>query len=105
VIDLLIEYKHIWPELTPTDVQIKDVAQYCGVNSATLRLWCQEHTALSPRQYLAIYRVERAKHLLGLGVKPSKLSERLAFTEHKVFTSVFKRTTHNTPSQFIDNNG
>ena len=101
MIDLLIEYKHIWPELTPTDVQIKDVAQYFGVNSATLRLWCQEHTALSPRQYLAIYRVEQAKNLLQLGVKPAKVSQKLAFTEHKTFSTLFKRYQGGSPSNYL----
>ena len=103
VIDSLIEGTHVRPALIQTDVQIRDIAQAFAVNSATLRRWCQEHTALSPRQYLAIYRMEQAKYLLRMGLKPSKVSQRLAFTEHKNFSSVFKRTTNNTPSQFIQN--
>jgi AraC-like DNA-binding protein len=102
VIDSLIEAKHTKPDLIQTDVQVTDIAQTFGINTATLRRWCQEHIAVSPRQYLAIYRVEKAKHLLRLGVKPAKVSQELAFTEHKVFSSVFKRTTDNTPSEFID---
>ena len=103
VIDSLIEHKHAWPELRQTDVQVKDIAQEFGVNSATLRRWCQEHTALSPRQYLAIYRVEQAKSLLRLGLKPSIVSTRLAFTEHKTFSTLFKRLHGASPSDYSYN--
>jgi AraC-like DNA-binding protein len=103
VIDSLIENKHAWPELQQTDVQVRDIALAFDVNSATLRRWCQEHTALSPRQYLAIYRVEQAKHLLKLGLQPSKVSQRLAFTEHKNFSTLFKRLHGMSPTDFIYN--
>lgn len=104
VVDFLIAAKLSDQALTQTDVQVNDIALAFKVNSATLRRWCQEHTALSPRKYLAIYRVEQAKQLLNIGVRPAKVSQKLAFTEHKVFSSVFKRTTYNTPTEFIDNN-
>jgi AraC-like DNA-binding protein len=61
VISALIENKETALDLVQTDIQVRDIAQAFAVNSATLRRWCQEHTALSPRQYLAIYRVEQAK--------------------------------------------
>jgi AraC-like DNA-binding protein len=100
VIDSLIETKQTETELTQTDVQVNDIALAFGVNSATLRRWCHEHTSLSPSKYLAIYRVEQAKCLLRLGVKPAKVSQRLAFTEHKVFSTLFKRYEKVTPSTF-----
>ena len=101
VIDLLIETKHNETSLIQTDLQVNDIALVFGVNSATLRRWCNEHTGISPKQYLTIHRVELAKRWLMLGVRPVNVSQRLAYTEHKVFSSVFKRTTNNTPSQFI----
>lgn len=101
VIDWLIETKHSGTELTQTDIQVNDIALIFGVNSATLRRWCQEHTALSPRQYLAIYRVEKAKQMLIRGVKSSKISQHLAFTEHKIFSTLFKRVEGVSPSDYL----
>lgn len=101
VIDSLIKNKLAWPALRQTDVQVKDISQVFGVNSATLRRWCQEHASLSPRQYLAKYRVERAKQLLQLGLKPSKVYQILAFTEHKSFSEIFKRYQGGSPSSYV----
>ncbi|MEP1449012.1 MAG: helix-turn-helix transcriptional regulator [Paraglaciecola sp.] len=96
----LIETKQSGRELIQTDIQVNDIALAFGVNTATIRRWCKEHTALSPRQYLAIYRMERAKQFLRLGLKPAKISTKLAFTEHKVFCAVFKRYEKISPSKF-----
>jgi AraC-like DNA-binding protein len=101
VISALIESKETALDLVQTDIQVRDIAQAFAVNSATLRRWCQEHTALSPRQYLAIYRVEQAKNLLQLGVKPAKVSQKLAFTEHKTFSTLFKRYQGGSPSNYL----
>ncbi|MFT6331358.1 MAG: AraC-like DNA-binding protein [Bermanella sp.] len=103
IIERLIKAKQTRPELMQTDVQIGDIAKVFDVNSATLRRWCQECTGLSPRQYLAIYRVEQAKHLLRLGLKPAKVSQKLAFTEHKNFSTLFKRVHGMSPSDFLYN--
>ena len=103
-IEKLINHKKMEPELAPSDIKIQDIADAFAVNSATLRRWCQEHTALSPRQYLAIYRVERAKYLLDLGVRSLKISQQLAFTEHKVFSTLFKRIEGVSPSDYLSFN-
>jgi AraC-like DNA-binding protein len=101
IIERLIKAKQLQLELTHTDVLVSDIALAFEVNSATLRRWSHEHTGLSPKQYLAIYRVEQAKHLLSIGLKPSKVSQRLAFTEHKVFSTVFKRVNGKSPSDYL----
>jgi len=102
IIERLIDEKKQQTERT--DIRIEEIAQHFNVNVATLRRWCQEHTQKSPSQYLAEYRIEKAKHLLRQGVKPSVVSKMLVFTEHKVFCSVFKRLQCMTPSSFSSSN-
>jgi hypothetical protein len=41
--------------------------------------------------------------MLRQGIKPSVVSNMLAFTEHKTFCAVFKRYQFFTPSEFYSN--
>ena len=99
-IDLLIEEKKCQPEEDITDISVKEITQVFKVNVATLRRWCREHVQQSPSQYLAGYRIEKAKHLLRQGIKPSAVAEMLAFTEHKTFCEVFRRCENMSPLQY-----
>ncbi|MGS2719578.1 helix-turn-helix domain-containing protein [Paraglaciecola aestuariivivens] len=101
-IENLIQHKNCQPDLTPTDIQVQDIAKDFGVHMATLRRWCHEYIGVSPRQYLAMYRVERAKHMLKSGMRPTQIWQALAFTQHKVFSTLFKRLQGNCPIDFID---
>ncbi|MGK2233278.1 MAG: AraC-like DNA-binding protein [Colwellia sp.] len=83
------------------DIRVTDIADIFKVNVATFRRWCITYVNQSPSQYLANYRIERAKQLLKQGVKPSKVSEMLAFGEHKIFSTTFKRYQGNTPSEVM----
>jgi AraC-like DNA-binding protein len=100
VIDLLIEEKKCLPEEEVTDISVKEITQAFKVNVATLRRWCMEHVKRSPSRYLAEYRIEKAKHMLRQGIKPSVVSNMLAFTEHKTFCEVFKRCENMSPLQY-----
>jgi len=100
IIETLIVDRNDKIEVNPRDIQIQEIAQAFTVNTATLRRWCQEHAGLCPREYLSQYRIKQAKQFLSLGMKPSVVSQKMAFTDHKIFSSVFKRITFNTPSQF-----
>lgn len=100
-IDLLIEVKKHLPEEDKTDIRVVEVAKVFKVNVATLRRWCREHVQKSPNQYIAEYRIKKAKDLLRQGVKPAAVSNMLAFTEHKIFCNVFKRYERITPKQLV----
>jgi len=73
------------------DIRINDLANEFNVNVATLRRWCIEHTHCSPKEYLDLYRVEKAKNLLSQGMRSSDVANQLGYTEQKVFCSVFNR--------------
>jgi len=83
------------------DIRVADIANIFNVNVATLRRWCIEHVQKNPSQYLAEYRIERAKQLLRQGIKPAVVSQMLAFAEHKVFSSCFKRYQGASPSDYF----
>ncbi|MBL4941021.1 MAG: helix-turn-helix transcriptional regulator [Colwellia sp.] len=81
------------------DIRVKYLANTFNVNVATFRRWCKEYTGYAPKNYLDRYRIEKAKHLLRQGIKPSTVSKVLAFSEHKTFSTVFKRYENIVPTQ------
>ena len=102
IIEGLIDYHSRLPELEKKDIQVAEIAEKLDVSTNTLRRWCQEFSGVSAREFLAIYRVEKAKLLLKSGVKSSDIAHQLAFTEHKTFSALFKRHAHKTPSNFAN---
>lgn len=84
-----------------SDIRIEDIADIFNVDTSTLRRWCVEFVQKNPSQYLAEYRIKKAKYLFRQGVKPSKVFEILAFTEHKIFSITFKRYQGITPSDYV----
>ncbi|MBL4941018.1 MAG: helix-turn-helix transcriptional regulator [Colwellia sp.] len=98
-ISLLMDKKQQHLEVELADIRIDEIALLFNVNVATLRRWCKEHVQQSPSQYLAIYRIEKAKLLLRQGIKPSAVSKILAFSELKTFCTVFKRYEKMSPTK------
>ena len=100
-IERLIADKQSLVNAEQGDIRVNEIAQIFKVNVATLRRWCKEHFDKNPIQYLAEYRIARAKKLLRQGKKPSEVSQMLAFAEHKTFSTTFKRYTSNTPANYM----
>lgn len=100
IIDNLIAQSNQLPDIEKNDLKIIDIALEFGVTPNTLRRWCHEYTKLSAKQFLSLYRIEKAKILLKNGLKPSVVAQQLAFTQHKVFSTVFKQVTNKTPKTF-----
>lgn len=101
VIEALIDNNNLLPELERKDLQVADAAVEFNVSTNTLRLWCKEYADISAREFLAVYRVERAKDLLLTGCKSSHVAYQLAFADHKTFSSVFKRYAGERPSRYM----
>tara|TARA_Y100000296_G_scaffold60825_1_gene70524 strand:- start:102 stop:383 length:282 start_codon:yes stop_codon:yes gene_type:complete len=60
IIEGLIDYHSRLPELEKKDIQVAEIAEKLDVSTNTLRRWCQEFSGVSAREFLAIYRVEKA---------------------------------------------
>lgn len=100
VIEELIDNNNLLPELERTDIQVTNIAIKFDVTTNTLRRWCKEYKGMSAREFLAEYRVERAKTLLKMNYKPSVVANQLAFADHKTFSTVFTRLTNESPKNF-----
>lgn len=101
IIDELMTAKSTLPEGEHKGISINEIAQVFNVNTATLRRWCNTHVQISPKHYLARYRLDKAKELLKQGKKPSTVAQMLAFTEHKCFCQVFKRYEAMSPTDYL----
>lgn len=100
-IDELIEAKRHCPEAERLDIKVNDVAASFAVTCNTLRRWSIEYLGLPAKNYISLYRIEKAKLLLKAGHKPSVVSQKLGYYEHKTFSTVFKKVTKITPSDFV----
>lgn len=98
VIDARIDKSNSLPELERKDIQVKEIAHKFDITPNTLRRWCKEYTGKSAKTFLAEYRIDKAKQLLQVGYKPLHVAHQLGFTEHKTFSTVFRRVTNTTPS-------
>lgn len=101
VIEELIDKNKLLPELERRDLQVTDIAIKFEVTTNTLRRWCKEFAGISAREFLAKYRIERAKTLLKMGYKPSVVANQLAFAEHKTFSTMFMRYAGTAPANYM----
>jgi YesN/AraC family two-component response regulator len=82
------------------NITVNDMAGHFEVNAATLRRWCQEYIDVSPKKFIAQYRLLKAKELLIQNIKPTVVSRKLGFVELKTFCTLFKRYEKMTPSEY-----
>jgi two-component system response regulator YesN len=82
------------------NITVNDMAVHFEVNAATLRRWCKEYIDVSPKKFIAQYRLVKAKELLQQKFKPSDISKKLGFNELKTFCTIFKRYEKLTPSEY-----
>jgi len=80
-------------------LKVSYLSDKLGMHVSTLRRQCQKHLSMSPKEYLSRYRHNRAKILLNAGMKPSQVASRLGFSDHKVFSTCFKRLEGVSPRQ------
>lgn len=100
VIGELIEKNLGVPEMEKRNIQVKDIAQHYAVTPNTIRRWCVDNLGMSTKDFLLAYRITMAKRMLAIGARPSAVSLKLAFTEHKTFSSAFRRVCNMTPKEY-----
>lgn len=80
---------------------VEDVCHSLGISASYFRDVFQTAFAMSPRDYLAGVKIERAKTiLLERSVTVSEVSVMVGFGQRSVFTKAFKRITGMSPAQF-----
>lgn len=82
-------------------VSVSDLAAAAGSSESYFRRRFHAETGLSPREYVAHYRLLESKRmLLATDHSITDIAMRLGFSTSAYFTSVFRRNTGQTPSQF-----
>jgi AraC-like DNA-binding protein len=82
-------------------VSVSDLAAAAGSSESYFRRRFHAETGLSPREYVAHYRLQESKRmLLSTHHSITDIAMRLGFSTSAYFTSVFRRNTGQTPSQF-----
>ena len=87
-------------------LSINDVAAELGVSSSFLSRRLKANLNTTFVDILNQYRVKQAIHLLNKGtMRVYEISDYLGFSEYKYFSSVFKKYTGATPTEFVKNGG
>ena len=83
------------------ELSIEDVAKMCFVTPAYFRRLFREYSGMSPAEYRAHRRIERAKALMErTDISVEAVSDELAFSDPSYFCRVFKKVTGMSPSEY-----
>ena len=80
---------------------IDELALRCSTSSSKLKNLFYKYTGYSVHKYYLNLKILRAKELLGKGVSIGDVSHMLGFCNQNYFSSVFKRETGLSPSEYI----
>lgn len=83
------------------DIQINDIADYLELNRSYFTTIFKQEMNLSPKTFLSLFRIEKAKDLLSdTSLSVSDISERVGYKNPFTFSKIFKKFTGYSPSEF-----
>ena len=83
-------------------LQVSKVAEVCGYSEPHLRRLFREHVGMSPSEYIASARIQRAQQLLRTGLFTiSQVAEAVGYTDPFHFSRRFKRAVGLPPRAFL----
>lgn len=97
VFDRIIEYVQ---ENYMNDLTVKELADYVHVSESYLSRLMSSKIGVSPMKYVNHVRIESAKQVLKTDRSIDDIAVLTGFKESKYFSTVFKRQTGITPSEF-----
>ncbi len=97
LIDRVIEYVQ---ENYMSMLTVKNMADYVNVSESYLSRLMRSHVGISPMKYVNSVRMENAKQALKSDLPIEHIAALVGFMEPKYFSTVFKRETGLTPSEF-----
>lgn len=99
--ELVMRAKKYIEQAVESDVQMPDIATKLNMSYSTFRHLFKEYTGMSPARYLMNLRIYRAKQMLrSSNISIKEISYTLCFDSPDYFTTMFKRKTGLTPSEF-----
>ncbi len=79
---------------------VEQIAQQCSVSSSMLKKIFRKYTDAGVIAYFSRMKINRAMEMLSAGASVATVSEKLAFANQFYFSTVFKRQTGYTPTQY-----
>ena len=93
----------VWPCKVQGKGSAEDIAAGISINEAHLSRVFKKEMNTTVMDYLAGYRIEKAKELLKSGYSLKQASSEVGFVQYTHFLRVFKEITGKTPTQFLKN--
>lgn len=89
-------YDHLYEPIL-----LDDVAKHCALSLSQFKKRFQQETGSTPRSFINSLKIEEAKHLLCQGESITHVALNLGFNTPNYFSSIFKRYTGMTPSEYL----
>ena len=102
IIDKITPYIH---EHIFENINLNDIAVYAGLSLPALHRKFQKESGYTLRSYINLQKIEYAKHLLKSGKNVTETAMALGFNTSDYFSTVFKKFTSATPTEYIKKNG
>ena len=97
IIDRVVEYVQ---ENNRSSLSVKELADYAHVSESYLSRLMSSHIGIPPMKYVNTIRIENAKQALKSDTPIAQIAALVGFMEQKYFSTVFKRETGLTPSEY-----
>ena len=97
MIDRVVEYVQ---ENYRSSLSVKELADYAHVSESYLSRLMSSHIGIPPMKYVNTIRIENAKQALKSDTPIAQIAALVGFMEQKYFSTVFKRETGLTPSEY-----
>lgn len=87
-------------ENTYRDISLDEIAKQCNMSKSQLKRIFAATSATSIHKYIIKLKIAEAMKLIGEGVPVFEVSERLSFSSSNYFSTVFKRETGMSPTEY-----
>jgi len=82
------------------NILLEDLAAHCNLSVSQFKYKFKYQLGVSPRYFINLSKIEHAKKLLFQGKSKTEVAMELKFSSSAYFSSVFKKFTSLTPSEF-----
>lgn len=85
------------------EISLEDLAMYSGLSLSRFKQRFRDEMGISPREYVNVKKVEKAKELLASGKNITDTAFELSFSSSNYFSVVFKKVTGMSPKEYLKN--